>query len=138
MPSLRARTGSRPSALLSVLLSLVAAVGLSLAGTGTAQAATDRNGTCETGEFCVYAGKGQTYEKLDMYWERSDFSVLSWPIYGGSPNDKNQSYWNLDNLTWHVYTDANRGGQHGWIGAGVASDASSDFYRKVSSAYYTT
>ncbi|TWE20871.1 peptidase inhibitor family I36 protein [Kitasatospora atroaurantiaca] len=122
--------------LTTLLLSVLTACGLGLAGAATA-GATELNGKSESGEFCVYGGPNTTYQILDLYLSRGDFSQLSWPLYGGSPNDRNESYWNLDSYTWHVYTDSNRGGRHGWIDPGVSSNASSTFWHQVSSAYYT-
>ncbi|WP_354643447.1 peptidase inhibitor family I36 protein [Kitasatospora camelliae] len=120
----------------TALLPLAAACALALVAAVPAGAA-DLDGTTDNGEFSLYGGPDTTSEVLDMYWARGDLSQLQWPRWGGNPNDQNESYWNNDSLTWHVYTDAYRGGQHGWISPGVISNASSTFWHRISSAYYT-
>lgn len=133
MPATRPRLLLR---LTTLLIGLTSLLGLALTGAGSATAG-ELDGTSEPGEFAIYGGPNTTYEVLDLYLSRGDFNQLSWPRYGGAVNDQNESYWNRDNFTWHVYTDAWRGGQHGWINPGVTSNASSTYWHKVSSAYYT-
>lgn len=135
-PGMLATRHRLPFRLTTLLLALLTASGLALAG-AVGAAASELDGRSEPGEFSVYGGPNTTYEVLDLYWSHGDFTQLSWPIYGGSPNDRNESYWNQDSVTWHLYTDIYRGGRHGWIDPGVHSNASSAFWHQVSSAYYT-
>ncbi|MEV4614706.1 peptidase inhibitor family I36 protein [Kitasatospora sp. NPDC049258] len=125
-----------PHRLISALIATAAAAVLGLTGAATAGAA-ELNGYTDNGEFSLYSGPGTTAMVLDLYVSKDNLGYLSWPVYGGNPNDRNESYWNNDSFTWHVYTDPNRGGRHGWINPGVISDASSNFRHQVSSAYYT-
>ncbi|MFI5531061.1 peptidase inhibitor family I36 protein [Kitasatospora sp. NPDC051853] len=132
MPAQRPRLLHR---LTTFATGLTAAACLVLAGAGPAGAA-ELDGVSEPGEFAIYGGPNTTYEVLDLYLSRGDFTQLSWPRYGGAVNDQNESYWNRDSYTWHVYSDIYRGGRHGWINAGVASNATSTFWHQISSAYY--
>ncbi|MER5866612.1 peptidase inhibitor family I36 protein [Kitasatospora sp. NPDC002040] len=133
MPAKRPRLLHR---LTTLLIGLTTLTGLALVG-ASASTAADRDGVSEPGEFAIYGGPNTTYEVLDLYLSQSDFNQISWPRYGGAVNDQDESYWNRDDFTWHVYTDAWRGGRHGWISPGVSGNASSSFWHQISSAYYT-
>ncbi|MFG2818087.1 peptidase inhibitor family I36 protein [Kitasatospora sp. NPDC048365] len=114
----------------------VAALGAgALATAGTASAA-GKDGSLTPGELGLYFLQNQSSYVFDLYVSDADFSNDTFPGTSISANDNAESYWNRDTLTWDVYTDANRGGVHGWIDAGVSSNASTNFKNKVSSAYY--
>ncbi|MFJ8042218.1 peptidase inhibitor family I36 protein [Kitasatospora sp. NPDC096147] len=132
MPAQRPRPLHR---LITLATGITTAACLALAGAAPAGAA-ELDGYSEGGEFIIYGGPNTTSEVFDLYLSRNDLGKLSWPRYGGPVNDQNESYWNRDGLTWHVYTDSYRNGQHGWISPGVSSNATGSFWHRVSSAYY--
>ncbi|MGV9361041.1 MULTISPECIES: peptidase inhibitor family I36 protein [unclassified Amycolatopsis] len=56
-------------------LAVGAAAALAMAVTGTASAATPRNGKCELGEFCLWYGYNQTGSVSDFNGSVSDYGT---------------------------------------------------------------
>jgi hypothetical protein len=114
---------------------LAALVGTGLATAGSASAA-GKNGVVESGEFGLYYSPNRGLPVFDLFVSDTDFSNDYFPGTTTRANDNTASYWNRDTLTWYVYTDANAGGNEGWLDPGYIGNASTTFRNRISSAYF--
>jgi hypothetical protein len=119
----------------------LAAGGALVAGALIAGAPADaagKNGSCESGEFCLYYLQNQGGYVFDLYVSDTDFSNDVFPGTSISANDNTESYRNRDSYYWHVFTNANYGGSHGCLPAGYVGNASATFKNTISSAYLSS
>jgi hypothetical protein len=91
--------GKRRGRLLSGVLTLTAAAGVSLAATGTAEAVPEQ---CQDKHFCVWEHTG--------YQGRFYSATGSVSNIGAYMNDRTTSYWNRTDHWITLYNDSNYGG----------------------------
>jgi Peptidase inhibitor family I36 len=123
------------------LLPIAAATGLVVGLVGlaapSADAATGKNGTVESGEFGLYWLTGSSGLVFDLYVSDTDFANDVFPAnHSIRANDNTESYRNRDTYYWHVYTNKDGGGAHGCLPAGYVGNSSSTFTNTISSAYF--
>lgn len=115
---------------------------LLLAATGTAAAATEKNGYLEASEFGLYYNSnsgGCVFDLFGSDWNFvNDYFTGPWGCAGagGLIDDDTASYKNRDTYTWRVATDPNLGGLVGSLPPGYTGNASANFKNKISSATF--
>jgi hypothetical protein len=119
---------------------MAATTDASTTATSVSSTVSERNGFCDYGEFCLYFNQDYGDAVFDLYWEDSDFSGDVFPSHPWLGVDNNtRSFWNNDDYTWRVYSEANyRGYQVACINPGEYGNLSSYDYDLASSASYST
>jgi hypothetical protein len=69
-------------------------------GTGVAQAATNLNGICEAGEFCLYDGSDSTGRAVDLGVCDPTYTDIAF-------DNRASSWWNRLNSPVRLYEDSN-------------------------------
>jgi|tagenome__1003787_1003787.scaffolds.fasta_scaffold19709701_2 hypothetical protein len=108
--------------------------------TQASQTVYERNGYCDSGEFCLYFNQDYGDALFDLYYADADFSNDTFSSNHSLAVDNNtRSFWNHDDYTWRVYSEANyRGYQVACINPGEYGNLSSSDYDLASSARPTT
>jgi hypothetical protein len=113
-----------------------AAVGAAVFGLAVPANATEHNGDCESGEFCLYYSPYYAGGTFDMYY--SDGNLNDNYFVGTSlrVGNNSASAWNNDGVRWYVYTGTGYTGSSGWYDPGDYNPQMTSFRNQIESARY--
>ncbi|MEU3604918.1 hypothetical protein AB0E83_05595 [Streptomyces sp. NPDC035033] len=107
--------------------------------TAAPASAANKDGSLDYNEFALFYEDGQHDSWTDFFYDEALLNndrFLTAGIGSGQIVDNNaESYFNYDNVTWHVYTGSYANGVEGWIPRETLGDFSSNFTNQVSSIY---
>ncbi|NHA68822.1 peptidoglycan DD-metalloendopeptidase family protein [Phycicoccus flavus] len=119
---------------IAVLAAAVAMIGTAVATAPTAQAATARNGVCETGEFCLYYNSGQQGSMVDLANGHKDYGtgtncvkfVSRGTGRGQCVKNNAASVWNRESAAVAVFYHSGWSGSIDTFGKDVKGDLRAD------------
>lgn len=139
---MRSPTALRRTSLAAVPLATLGMMGLAVATPPSAEAASARNGKCETGEFCYFFNSHHKGSVSDFKKSIPDYGTKQPSCYDfkgkGKGKDKcikNEaaSAWNRSNKTVYVYYNSNWGGATQKIGPGKKVQLNKTLYNNNAS-----
>ncbi|MGG5260735.1 peptidoglycan DD-metalloendopeptidase family protein [Phycicoccus avicenniae] len=113
-------------------LATVLALGATLVTTAPGAAAAARNGTCESGEFCLYYNSGRAGSLVDLTTSQRDYGTGAGCVaFLGAGNGKGQcvknntaSVWNRTSGPVSVFYNSDFGGVYQVVASGASVDLS--------------
>ncbi|MGW9130409.1 peptidase inhibitor family I36 protein [Streptomyces sp. NPDC055681] len=122
---------------LAKFFAAAAVAGMSIAGLAAPASATEHNGVCETGEFCLWYNPNYANGIWDMYY--ADLNLNDNYFIGNSSQrvgNNSASAKNRDSLRWYVYFGTNKTGTSGWYDSGEVNSQMTNFRNQIESASY--
>jgi hypothetical protein len=119
-------------------IALAATAGL--VGLAAPASAAGKDGSCQSGELCLYYFQNRTSHVFDLYDSDANFSGDTFPgATSISADNETRSYYNRDVYYWRVYDGANYSGEEiVCIAPGDRGNFARAYWERASSARWSS